>query len=123
MQILLCQNRLQGKSQDYVDTVVSHELVHSFDFCRAQVQFADVRHHACTEVRAANLSGECSWWREVKRGVLQWSGHQEKCVRRRAIVSVLGNPAVRDVDDARQVVASVFDRCYRDLQPHGSIPT
>ena len=103
--------------------MISHELIHSFDFCRAHTDFTNTRHHACTEVRAANLSGECSWLREVKRGVLQWRGHQEKCVRRRAVISVLGNPAVRDVDQAREVVGAVFERCKKDLQPHGSIPS
>ena len=121
--MLICQNRLQSKSQDYLDTVISHELIHSFDFCRAHTDFNNTRHHACTEIRAANLSGECSWWREVKRGVLQWRDHQEKCVRRRAVISVLGNPAVRNVDEAREVVGAVFERCRKDLQPHGSIPT
>ena len=121
--MLLCQNRLSGKSQDYLDTVLAHELVHAFDFCRAETDFTSTSHHACTEVRAANLSGECSWWREVKRGILQFSAHQPRCVQRRAVISLLGNPHVKDVHEARAVVASVFDRCSRDLQPHGSIPT
>ena len=120
--VLMCQNRLQGKSQDYYDTVLAHELVHTFDYCRAHTDFNSLAHHACTEVRAANLSGECTWLREAKRGILRLRGHHEECVRRRAVISVLGNPSVRTSEEAKEAVGKVFDRCYRDVQPHGSIP-
>ena len=120
--VLMCQNRLKGKSQDYYDTVLAHELIHAFDYCRAHTDFNSLSHHACTEVRAANLSGECTWLREAKRGILRLRGHHEECVRRRAVISVLGNPGVRTSEEAKEAVGKVFDRCYRDVQPHGSIP-
>ncbi|PFH33516.1 hypothetical protein BESB_077330 [Besnoitia besnoiti] len=42
--------------------VLLHELVHAFDFARAELSPDNCRHVACTEIRAYNLSGQCSWW-------------------------------------------------------------
>lgn len=39
--------------------ILAHELVHAFDFARAKIDTANIDHIACTEIRAANLSGEC----------------------------------------------------------------
>lgn len=120
--IVMCVNRLGRKTQDYFNTVVTHELIHSFDHCRAKIDFTNVYHHACTEIRAANLSGECSFKRELKRGSFAISNNQNRCVRRRAIFSVLGSAFVQTPEQAQEAVDSVFDRCIRDVQPHGSIP-
>ena len=30
--------------------VMTHELIHAFDDCRAKVNFRDIKHLACTEV-------------------------------------------------------------------------
>jgi len=65
-QIVLCQNNI--RNQAHMNRVVTHELVHAFDHCRAHVNwFTDVRHLACSEVRAANLSGDCSLVNEIFR--------------------------------------------------------
>ncbi|EER06092.1 kub3-prov protein, putative [Perkinsus marinus ATCC 50983] len=42
--------------------ILAHELVHAFDFARAKIDTANIDHIACTEIRAANLSGECELW-------------------------------------------------------------
>lgn len=36
-----------------------HELVHAFDFARAEIDACDIAHVACTEIRAYNLSEQC----------------------------------------------------------------
>ena len=85
--ILLCQNRI--KSQVAMIKTLSHEMIHAFDDCRADIDWTDCVHHACTEVgqcgglpggreitnlwaalqiRASNLSRECRWVEEFKRG-------------------------------------------------------
>nr|XP_045366132.1 mitochondrial inner membrane protease ATP23 homolog isoform X1 [Camelus bactrianus] len=65
-QIVLCQNNI--RNQAHMSRVVTHELVHAFDHCRAHVDwFTNVRHLACSEVRAANLSGDCSLVNEIFR--------------------------------------------------------
>jgi hypothetical protein len=79
--VILCENGLQGAA--HAETTLVHELVHAFDDCRAKVSpaFCPLRkcnilykvdwnncvHHACSEIRAANLSGDCAFWQEVRR--------------------------------------------------------
>lgn len=79
-----------------VEHTLVHELVHAFDQCRAKVTWENLLHHACTEVRASALSGECDLVEEVNRGIMRKVGGQgEACVRRRAELSVAMNPSCR----------------------------
>jgi len=50
-----------------VPNTVAHEMIHAYDDARARLDWTNLVHHACTEIRAANLSGDCSFWREVNR--------------------------------------------------------
>ena len=47
--IILCHNRVY-KQRD-VTEILSHELVHSFDYCRAHIDINNNSHVACTEVK------------------------------------------------------------------------
>ncbi len=40
--------------------VLTHELIHMFDYCRHNMDLTDAKHLACTEIRAANLA-HCSF--------------------------------------------------------------
>jgi hypothetical protein len=46
--ILLCQNRLIDRS--HMEDTLAHELVHAYDHLRFDVDWKDLRHHACSEV-------------------------------------------------------------------------
>jgi inner membrane protease ATP23 len=35
--------------QGHMDETLTHELVHSYDYCRAQLDWDNLRHLACTE--------------------------------------------------------------------------
>jgi len=63
--VVLCENH--SLSQSDVNDVVTHELIHAYDHCRAKVDWDDCVHHACSEIRAANLSGDCFFGKEVRR--------------------------------------------------------
>ena len=67
--IVLCGNHI--KDQEWMDRTVSHELIHAYDQCRANVNWKNCQHHACSEVRAAALSGDCNWKFEFGRGHFQ----------------------------------------------------
>lgn len=41
------------------ELTLTHELVHAYDHCRAFVDWSNCVHHACSEIRAAHLSGDC----------------------------------------------------------------
>lgn len=118
-QMFLCENHLHSAAE--VEETLVHELVHAFDYCRAHVDFHNGLHLACTEVRAANLSGECRLWKEMMRGYLGFVGHHRECVRRRAIKSVRAAcpPPNCRPDEA---VETVFESCFADTQPYGHIP-
>ncbi|KAL2309506.1 hypothetical protein Nmel_005707 [Mimus melanotis] len=48
-QIVLCQNNI--RQQSHMNRVVTHELIHAFDHCRAHVDwFKNVKHLACSEI-------------------------------------------------------------------------
>ncbi|NP_001345898.1 mitochondrial inner membrane protease ATP23 homolog isoform 3 [Mus musculus] len=65
-QIVLCENNI--RNQAHMGRVVTHELIHAFDHCRAHVHwFTNIRHLACSEIRAASLSGDCSLVNELFR--------------------------------------------------------
>jgi hypothetical protein len=73
-QTLMCGNRVR----DYrtFETVLTHELIHAYDHCRAEVDVTNLQHHACMEVRAASLSGDCTFREEAKLGNLVITGQQ-----------------------------------------------
>ncbi|KAL8540273.1 hypothetical protein ACS0TY_001749 [Phlomoides rotata] len=74
--ISVCSNHLQ--LQDQVTQVVIHELIHAYDDCRAaNLDWSDCAHHACTEIRAAHLSGDCHYKRELLRGYVRIRGHEQ----------------------------------------------
>ncbi|KYO47682.1 mitochondrial inner membrane protease ATP23-like protein [Alligator mississippiensis] len=119
-QIVLCQNSIHRQS--LMNRVVTHELIHAFDHCRAHVNWlSNVKHLACSEIRAANLSGDCSLMNEIARFKFGLKGHHQTCVRDRAVRSIL---AVRKVskETAEKAVDEVFDTCFNDQEPFGRIP-
>lgn len=47
--IVLCAGNFFSKQ--HMESTIAHELVHLYDMCRFKVDWADLRHHACSEVR------------------------------------------------------------------------
>lgn len=118
--IKLCSNYLVTTSS--VHTTMVHELIHAFDHCRAKVDWTNLQHHACSEIRAASLSGDCNAMQEWSRGHLSIASQHKACVRRRAQLSVEANPYCPSEDAARLAVNAVFDSCYDDTAPFDHHP-
>ncbi|ETW86748.1 Metallo peptidase M76, partial [Heterobasidion irregulare TC 32-1] len=123
--IILCQANLLG-NKDHLEHTMVHELVHMFDHVKFKVRWNDLRHHACSEIRAASLSGECKWTREVDRRILNFSKqHQASlpsaCVRRRAITAVMANEACLDKTAAERAVNEVWESCFNDTRPFDEV--
>lgn len=119
--ILLCQNRFKNKW--HLEDTLSHELVHWYDNLRWKVDWTNLRQHACSEIRASSLSGECRFWQEMSRRGLGFEisrGHQN-CVKRRAVLSVMGNPKCEDRAHAERVVDEVWESCFNDTRPFEEI--
>lgn len=119
--ILICANQM--RNWGHTEDTIAHEMVHAYDHLRFKMDAVhNLRHAACTEIRASTLSGECRWGREFfTRG--QWGVTQQmqECVRRRAALSVAARPGCRDSAHANQVVNEVWDSCFNDTRPFDEI--
>ncbi|ORC93013.1 mitochondrial inner membrane protease ATP23 [Trypanosoma theileri] len=100
---------------DTVERNLRHELIHAFDDARGVIEPADCTHQACSEIRAARLSGDCFVGQELRRGRLDPLHSGMLCVRRRAAMALETNPVCRGFSD--RAVERVFRRCYSDYEP------
>jgi inner membrane protease ATP23 len=120
--IVLCSNWINNGLQ--VEDTIAHELIHAFDNCRVKFDEKSCIHHACSEIRAANLSGDCRLSREIFRGQVgldKIAGHHQKCVKRRAILSLKSNSACNSCD-IEKIVNEIFPTCFSDIEPFLDIP-
>lgn len=46
--VILCQGNFWSKK--HMEHTVTHELVHMYDHCKFDVDWRNLRHHACSEV-------------------------------------------------------------------------
>ncbi|KAH3684334.1 hypothetical protein WICPIJ_004714 [Wickerhamomyces pijperi] len=118
--VLLCQNRIIDKW--HLEDTLAHELVHYYDEAKFKVDWLNLKHHACSEIRASSLSGECRVMNQIKRaGLARFGrGHQD-CVKRRATLSVAANPVCKSKEEAEKVVNEVWDSCFNDTRPFEQI--
>jgi inner membrane protease ATP23 len=92
--IIICDNK--GMDKDTLESTVVHELVHALDKCRVnKFNTNNCEMMACTEIRASNLSGECSFAMELVRGRLSLLDGHADCVKRRAELSLSAQPRCR----------------------------
>jgi inner membrane protease ATP23 len=117
--VILCANHI--RSQAMASTTLVHELIHAFDQCRAYLDWSNCIHHACSEIRAATLSGDCDWIREVARSHFRIGGQFRRCIKRRAEMSVRMNRNCSELE-AHEAVERAFETCYRDTAPFDRIP-
>ena len=120
-QIVLCENTIY--SQIHMNEVLTHELIHSFDDKTVNIDWHNLKHLACTEIRAANLSGECSFSREnIVRFNFGFKSHNRECVKNRAALSISTVKVGVSYENAREIVETVFDQCYAYTRPFEGIP-
>ncbi|XP_046740978.1 mitochondrial inner membrane protease ATP23 homolog [Diprion similis] len=117
-QIVVCQNT--ARSENKVGGVMAHEMIHMFDWCVNDLDFKNLDHLACTEIRAANLV-HCSFmsaWMEGTASPINIRQTHRECVKMKAFMSVI---AARNVtkEEATAAVDRVFPKCYDDLEPVG----
>ncbi|KAJ3068322.1 Mitochondrial inner membrane protease atp23 [Podochytrium sp. JEL0797] len=116
--IRLCEEFMNTK--EILEDTLTHELVHAYDWCTMDWDLNNLHHQACSEVRAGLLSGDCRLTMELRRGKFPMKLGQRRiddCVKRRAILSLLGNPNCRDREQAKAAVEKVFESCSKDKAP------
>jgi mitochondrial inner membrane protease ATP23 len=117
-EIVVCQQYMENETHTH--RTIIHELIHAVDMCRTNMDpFRNCVQMACTEIRAGNLSGECSFWKELPR-MKKLAKHGQECVRRRAILSVRANPNC--AEKAEAYVDATMERCYQDEYPFDRHP-
>jgi inner membrane protease ATP23 len=122
--IVMCQ-KWAAEMPDEIPNTLVHELIHSYDDARARIDWTNLVHHACTEIRAANLSGDCSFRRELNRSNISPLGISmagQRCIRRRAQISVLMNPACPSSQVAEAAVDKAWSTCFADTAPFDRVP-
>lgn len=113
-------------------------MIHMFDYCRNDLDFKNIDHLACTEIRAANLT-HCSFMSAVQQGDASLTNIKQKhqvesliscidffncfivfqnCVRSKALWSVLATRQTTE-KEAREAIERVFPKCYNDMEPIG----
>ncbi|KAF7819489.1 mitochondrial inner membrane protease atp23-like [Senna tora] len=118
--IVVCANNTS--TQDEVNQTLIHELIHAYDDCRAaNLNWANCAHHACSEIRAGHLSGDCHYKRELLRGHMKIRGHEQECIRRRVMASMAMNPNCSK-EAAKDAMEVVWDTCYNDTEPFDTAP-
>ncbi|KAH6662874.1 mitochondrial inner membrane protease atp23 [Halenospora varia] len=118
--ILICANEMRDRK--HLEDTLAHEMVHAWDHLRWKVDWDDLRHAACSEIRASSLSGECRWTREFfTRGNWTLTQQHQNCVRKRAVQSVMNRPSCKDDVQAVKVVNEVWDSCFADTRPFDDI--
>ncbi|XP_014246513.1 mitochondrial inner membrane protease ATP23 homolog [Cimex lectularius] len=117
-QIVICQNT--SNKESIIQGILTHEMIHMFDYCNNKLDFRNIDHLACTEVRAANLT-HCSFTSSMIQGnatPINFKNRHQECVKLKALQSIL---AVRKVsiEEAKAAIERVFPKCYNDLEPIG----
>ena len=119
-QIILYPENLH--SSDELCTIFEHELIHAYDYCRIKIDFNNPYHLACTEIRAASLSNQCSIFHHFSTSSQPYllKNQHSICVKNRAresmeICSDLSRKKINEIID------SVFLRCYNDTEPFDNI--
>ncbi|KAJ3069891.1 Mitochondrial inner membrane protease atp23 [Podochytrium sp. JEL0797] len=118
--VILCQNKFQNRQ--HMEETITHELIHAFDHCTTTINWKSPEQHACAEIRAVNLSGECRFTRELRRGNFQIARHHQACVRRRALLGLKMLPGCETGTVAEDAIRLVWDSCFNDTAPFDEIP-
>mmetsp|Transcript_12045 Transcript_12045/g.14034 ORF Transcript_12045/g.14034 Transcript_12045/m.14034 type:complete len:196 (+) Transcript_12045:125-712(+) len=115
--VVLCSDNIEkfNIKQEHVDRTLIHELIHAYDHCRAEMDWKNCLHIACSEIRAANLSGDCNMKAEFNRGNFGFKRQGEECVKRRAELSLTAHPQCKDI--AKKAIETVLDSCMSDTAP------
>jgi inner membrane protease ATP23 len=118
--ILLCANKFRNRGHQ--EDTMAHEMVHAWDHLKFKVENENLKHQACLEIRASTLSGECRFAREFfTKNQWRITEQLQHCVRRRATLSMMARPGVKNEEQARSIVNEVWEGCFRDNRPFDEI--
>ncbi|SBT80513.1 metalloprotease, putative [Plasmodium malariae] len=127
--IWLCANNITNFYK--LKYILTHELIHAFDFARANIDTYNCYHIACSEIRAYNMSNQCSYFNSK-----YFSADHD-------VFSYLKSPTISDTpknkciynnvhsslyqykpcaNDTYKYINHVFEKCTRDYWPFMCAP-
>ncbi|CAF1414825.1 unnamed protein product [Adineta steineri] len=116
-----CQIVLNPKnlySSQELCTILEHELIHAYDYCRVHIDFNNPYHLACTEIRAAALTNQCSLFNHISSSSRPYllKNQHSVCVKNqtRESMEICTNLSRKNLDE---IINDVFLRCYNDTEP------
>lgn len=115
-QVFICANNV-GQNFGQVHGTLLRNLIHMYDTCTKKVNFKDVNHLACTEIRKANLAG-CNLGIHLTRlNPFHIKDEHANCVFKTASYTL--SEKIDDRELAEKAVKNVFSKCYNDFEPIG----
>ncbi|TRY61697.1 hypothetical protein TCAL_17180 [Tigriopus californicus] len=116
-QVFICSNN--AVSVGDVHATLIRGLLGMFEACTARVDYRNVDHLACLEIKQANLTS-CNFlnYLSQKFGRLGLAGEHARCVKATARYRLM-NARFVDETVAHAAVERVFKQCYQDLEPIG----
>jgi len=98
--------------------VLTHELIHAFDFARAKIEEDNLDHIACTEIRAWNLSGECDLWTKWMTYLGEdMINQKQRCIKEYTQASMHEGEKPATAQEKNEAIERVFMRCFKDHWP------
>ena len=111
--IILCANNILD-NEFY--SVVTQELVKSFDDARAEIEPNNPAHVACSTIRGINLSGVCA--SRGRFNIMHHQGDYMNCVRDKSIKQFMKNKAFKmNYETSEDAISGVWDACFYDYEP------
>lgn len=111
--IEICENNAIGVGS--IAATLIHELTHAYDHCF--IDWENVYEHACSEIRAANYSGDCRPGGDFYMGGAPWFESYTDCIKRTASQSIESNPNLFG-RNALDVVNAMFNACFAAAPPN-----
>ncbi|GAW82669.1 metalloprotease [Plasmodium gonderi] len=127
--IWLCSNNISNYYK--LKYILTHELIHAFDFARANIDMYNCHHIACSEIRAYNMSNQCSYFNskyfETDHDAFTYfkspsisATRKNKCIYNNVYSSLYQyKPCVKHT---HTFINHVFEKCLHDYWPFMSPP-
>ncbi|CAG9473991.1 metalloprotease, putative [Plasmodium vivax] len=122
--IWLCSNNINSYYK--LKYILTHELIHAFDFARANIDMYNCHHIACSEIRAYNMSNQCSYFNSkyfspdhdvftnFKSPSIS-ATPKNKCIYNNVYSSL--NQYKPCANNTHQFINHVFEKCLHDYWP------
>jgi inner membrane protease ATP23 len=96
-----------------MSNTIIHELIHAYDDCRQMLVKTDCQSILCSEIRAAAMSGDCTFGMELLRGNISIFDGFVKCVQRRALLATRMQPNCKNIELSQDLL----NKCIKDKSP------